>query len=109
MNASDSALRPPSLSPAEIDALMAQVTCGAVSAKTAISLLTLHGQSREDSARRVFYALGGSDATELDAYGRPRYAGSGRLVADVEQAIFEIAEDSLPPSTQKKFWLTPPA
>lgn len=87
MNPTDSVPAPPSLSAAEIDALMAQVACGAVAAKTAISLLAVHGQSREESARRVFHALGGSDATELDASGRPRYIGSGRLVAEVERAI----------------------
>ena len=87
MNPTESVSSPTSLSAAEMDALMAQVACGAVTARTAISLLAVHGQSREESARRVFHALGGSDATELDASGRPRYVGSGRLVADVERAI----------------------
>jgi hypothetical protein len=92
MNPLDSVPAPlTSLSAAEIDALMAQVACGAVAARTAISLLAVHGESREDSARRVFHALGGSDATELDAHGRPRYVGSGRLVSDVERAIADAA------------------
>lgn len=71
------------------EALLAHVAAGVVTAKTAIALLVLHGVGRADAARQVFYALGGGDATELDASGRPRYLGSGKLVADVEHAIAE--------------------
>ncbi len=79
------------MSSIEIDALLAQVACGAVAPKTAMALLLLNGEDREHAAKLMFYALGGDDATELDAHGRPRYVASGKLVSDVEQAIADIA------------------
>ena len=80
-------LPPAGMSDTEIEALMNQVSLGAVTPKTAIALLVLNGEKREKAARRVFYALGGSDATELDAQGRACYVSSGKLVVDVERAI----------------------
>lgn len=77
------------MSPAEIQALLAEVARGSITAKTALALLTANGIEQHDAARRVFYAVGGSDKTELDAEGRVRYAGSGKLVAEVERAITE--------------------
>ena len=77
----------PDISEAEIEALMAHVASGAVAPKTAHALLTLHGLSGENAARHVFAALGGTDRTELDADGRARYVGSGKLVTEVEHAI----------------------
>lgn len=78
---------PDGISEIEIEALLAHVTGGAVGAKTAIALMVLHGVDSVEAARRVFYALGGSDATKLDAEGRARYVGSGKLVVEVEHAI----------------------
>jgi hypothetical protein len=75
------------MSAAEIDTLMQHVAASAIAPKTAIALMVLNGESREESARRVFYALGGGDTIHLDAAGRPVYVASGKLVADVEQAI----------------------
>lgn len=80
------------MSAIEIDALLAQVACGAVAPKTAFTLLVLNGEEREHVARLMFYALGGNDATELDPHGRPRYVGTGKLVAEVEHAISEMNE-----------------
>ena len=81
------------ISPPEIEALLAHVATGAVAPKTAHALLTLHGLSGEGAARRIFLALGGGDRTELDAEGRARYVGSGKLVTEVEHAI---GGDTLP-------------
>lgn len=50
--------RPPQgLSPAEINALLAEVERGAVRAETAIELLVYHGTEREEALRRVLVAL----------------------------------------------------
>ena len=77
----------PPLSAGEIDAVLEQVARGMIRARTATALLVQGGVQPELAARRTFVALGGSDTIELDADGRPRYAGSGKLVADVEAAI----------------------
>ena len=77
------------MSSGEIGALRAEVARGAVTARTAINLMVVNGESREAAARRAFLALGGSDATDLDQEGRPRYVGSGKLVCEVERAIYD--------------------
>jgi len=77
------------MSAAETEALLAEVTRGAIAPKTAIALMTLHGEPQREAARRVFYALGGSDTTELDEHGRLCYTGSGKLVAELERTIAE--------------------
>lgn len=77
------------MSAAETESLLAEVARGAITPKTAIALMTLHGEPEREAARRVFYALGGSDTTELDEHGRLRYAGSGKLVAELERTIAE--------------------
>jgi hypothetical protein len=79
----------PSMSSGEIAALLGEVARGAVTARTAINLMVVNGEPREEAARRTFLALGGSDATELDHEGRPRYVGTGKLVCEVERAIYE--------------------
>lgn len=73
----------------EVEALLTQVALGTVTAKTAIALLVLKGEDRDQAARLTFYALGGRDATEVGPDGRARYAGSGKLVSEVERAIAE--------------------
>ncbi len=81
---------PIGMSSNEIDELLAQVAGGAVAPKTAVALMLHHGEDRTRAARLVFHALGGSDTTELDPQGRPRYVESGKLVADVEKAIADM-------------------
>lgn len=50
--------RPPQgLSPAEINALLAEVERGAVRAETAIELMVYHGAQRDEAVRRVLLAL----------------------------------------------------
>lgn len=83
---------PPILSDLDREALLAHVADHVVTARTAIALMVMNGDDRAEAARQVFHALGGSDATELDAFGRPRYAGSGKLVADVQRLIAEAEE-----------------
>ena len=80
------------MSKAEVEAVLQQVANGAITARTAISLLVMKGQERDEVNRQVFYALGGDDRTVLDECGRARYARSRRLVTDVEQAITEANE-----------------
>lgn len=83
---------PSILSDLDREALLAHVADHVVSARTAIALMVLNGDERTEAARQVFHALGGSEATELDGYGRPRYAGSGKLVAEVQRLIAEAEE-----------------
>lgn len=75
------------MSESEVNALLRQVADGAVAAKTAIALMVLNGEDQATAARLTFYALGGSDATQLDEHGRLCYVGSGKLVAEVERAV----------------------
>jgi hypothetical protein len=80
-------LPPAGMSASDIESLMREVSRGAVTPRTALSLMTVNGIDRHDAAKHVFYALGGSDHTELDANGRPRYVGSGKLVLEIERAL----------------------
>jgi len=68
-------------------ALLAEVSRGVVSVKTAISLLAVNGVDRSEAATLVFRALGGRDRTEIGGDGRARYVGSGKLVVEVEHQI----------------------
>jgi len=76
----------------EIEALLKEVSRGAVSGRTAIRLMVVNGSDRAKATRLVFEALGGSDEIESDRFGRLCYAGSGKLVRDVERAISEPDE-----------------
>lgn len=77
----------PPLTHHEIEDLLAEVARGSIQPRTAMALMVAKGHPHEDVTRLVFHALGGRDQTELDAQGRARYVGSGKLVADVERAI----------------------
>lgn len=77
----------PGMNQTEVDALLAEVARGAVTPRTAIALLLINGREKADAERSVFLALGGGGAIEKDALGRERYAGSGRLVSEVQQAL----------------------
>jgi hypothetical protein len=65
----------PPMSPPEIDALMREVSHGAVAPKTAISLLLVNGVDSHEATRRVFHALGGSSST-ASAMGDLHYSSS---------------------------------
>ena len=80
-------IRTSGLTDLEIEHLLAEVARGTIQPRTAMALLVAKGEPRAQVARRIFYALGGSDQTELDEQGRPRYVGSGKLVAEIEHAI----------------------
>jgi hypothetical protein len=81
---------PPPLNSDQTRALLDEVARHAVTPKTAVALLLMHGFSREQARHEVFLALGGSEFTETDASGRARYTGSGKLVSEVERALAEI-------------------
>ncbi len=81
------AIRPSGMTDVEIQELLAEVGRGTIQARTAIALMVAKGEVHAEAARMVFHALGGSDHTELGADGRPRYVGSGKLVADIERSI----------------------
>lgn len=71
----------------EFASVLREVAHGAISVRTALSLLTMNGAHPERAARWIFEALGGGDQTEIGPDGRARYAGSGLLVAEVERKI----------------------
>ncbi len=77
----------PEMCQAEIEAVLEQVARGTIRARTAIALMVHGGVDPHLAAQRTFLALGGSDTIQLDAEGRPRYAGSGKLVTEIEAAI----------------------
>ena len=79
----------------EITALLREVSRGAVGGRTAIRLMILNGTDRIEAGRLVFEALGGSDRIESDRFGRLYYAGSGKLVREIEQAISDSDEAPL--------------
>lgn len=79
----------PTITEIEIEALMSQVALGAVTPRTALSLLVINGIDRPAAAKHVFHALGGRDSMYIDGSGRARYAASGKLVLEVEREIAE--------------------
>ncbi len=86
-------MRPSGMTDLEIDVLLSEVARGAITARTAMALMTLKGEDPAEVARMVFRAIGGGDVTCMGADGRLRYANSGRIVSEVEAIIAEATDE----------------